>query len=158
MTGVQTCALPIYRKDSPAYVYQWHSSDPAVATVSANGVVTAQSEGEAVITALTSLGQSLTCKVQVASDVGKVVLNKSAVSLLPGSSEMLSAVVLAEGVVPVTWVSSNPGVATVSAEGQITAVAEGEATITALSPEGRSAECLVRVSLSANPLLAAALR
>lgn len=58
---------PLYlinRKDSPAYVYQWHSNNPAVAAVSANGVVTAQSEGEAVITALTSLGQSLTCKVR----------------------------------------------------------------------------------------------
>lgn len=152
---------PLYlinRKDSPAYVYQWHSNNPAVAAVSANGVVTAQSEGEAVITALTSLGQSLTCKVRVSSDVGKVVLNKTNLPLLPGSSERLSAVVLAEGVVPVTWVSSNPGVATVNAEGKVTAVAEGEATVTALSPEGRSAECLVKVALPANPLLAAALR
>lgn len=94
----------------------------------------------------------------MSSDVGKVVLNKTNLPLLPGSSERLSAVVLAEGVVPVTWVSSNPGVATVNAEGKVTAVAEGEATVTALSPEGRSAECLVKVALPANPLLAAALR
>ena len=55
------------------------------------------------------------------------------------------------GSVPITWVSSNPGVATVDPNGVVTAVADGEAKITALSPDGRFDSCSIFVGLAAGP-------
>ena len=67
-----------------------------------------------------------------------------------GSQEALCATVAVEsgGSVPITWVTSNPGVATVDTNGVVTAVADGEAKITALSPSGRYAVCSVVVGLA----------
>ena len=130
------------------YAYQWMSSNPEVATVDPEGLVTAQKPGTATVTALATNGQALRCAVTVNSDVGKVTLNKRTV----GSKEALTASVAVEdGVnVPITWVSSNPGVATVDASGVVTAVADGEAKITALSPDGRFDSCSVFVGLAAD--------
>ena len=135
------------------YVYQWMSSNPSVATVSEDGTVTAQGAGNATITALASNGQALRCIVTVTSDIGKVTLSKNDLLFRTvGSQETLTAAVAVEsGVsVPITWVSSNPGVATVDAHGVVTAVADGEAKITALSPEGRFDTCSVLVGIAAD--------
>ncbi len=135
------------------YAYQWMSSNPEVATVDSNGVVTAQKPGTATITALASNGQALRCAVTVNTDVGKVSLNRRDLLLRTvGSKETLKATVAVEGGtnVPITWVSSNPGVATVDTNGVVTAVADGEAKITALSPEGQFASCSVFVGIAAD--------
>lgn len=137
--------------DSFIYVYQWYSSDPSVATVS-GGVVRANKPGRTTITALTSTGQTLRCDVTVTSDVGKVVLNKEALLMYNiGGSEALTATVAVQGgsQIPITWVSSNPAVATVSANGIVTAVGDGEAKITAVAATGRTAECYVYVGTAA---------
>ena len=129
------------------------SSNPEVATVDPEGLVTAQKPGTTTITALATNGQALRCAVTVNSDVGKVTLNKRDLLLRTvGSKEALTASVAVEnGVnVPITWVSSNPGVATVDASGVVTAVADGEAKITALSPDGRFDSCSVFVGLAAD--------
>ena len=133
------------------YVYQWRSSDPNIVSVDEKGNVTAQNPGTATITAFASNGQALRCAVTVTSDVGKVTLNKTDLLLRTvGSKEALAATVAVEsgGSVPITWVSSNPGVATVDTNGVVTAVADGEAKITALSPSGRFAVCTVVVGLA----------
>ena len=135
------------------YAYQWMSSNPEVATVSDKGLVTAQAAGTTTITAMVSNGQALRCSVTVTSDIGKVTLNKSDLLLRTvGTQERLTATVAVEGggSVPITWVSSNPGVATVDASGVVTAVADGEAKITALSPDGRFDSCSVFVGLAAD--------
>ena len=49
----------------------------------------------------------------------------------------------------ITWTSSNEEVATVDADGVVTAVAEGTATITATAANGVSAECVVTVTFTA---------
>ena len=133
------------------YVYQWRSSAPNIASVDDKGVVTAQKPGSATITAFASNGQALRCAVTVTSEVGKVTLNKADLLLKTvGSQEALCATVAVEsgGSVPITWVTSNPGVATVDTNGVVTAVADGEAKITALSPSGRYAVCSVVVGLA----------
>ena len=124
------------------YVYQWMSSDPEVAAVSDKGLVTAQKPGSATITALVSNGQALRCSVTVTSEIGKVTLNKNDL--------LLRTAVESGGSVPITWVSSNPGVATVDVNGVVTAVADGEAKITALSPTGRFDVCSVVVGMAAD--------
>lgn len=134
------------------YVYQWMSSNPEVATVSDKGLVTAQAAGTTTITAMVSNGQALRCSVTVTSDIGKVTLNKSDLLLRTvGTQERLTAAVAVEGggSVPITWVSSNPGVVTVDADGVVTAIADGEAKVTALSPAGRFDVCSVVVGMAA---------
>ena len=132
------------------YVRQWVSSNPAVAAVSANGTVTAQSSGKAVISALTTAGQVLRCTVTVTSEIGRVQMSKNALLLQAvGASQKLTAQAAGAKSSTMTWLSSNPDVATVSADGTVTAVGDGETMILAVSPEGRADACYVAVGAAA---------
>ncbi len=127
------------------WVYQWYSTNPAVATVDRNGLVTAQQPGKATIVANTYT-TTLRCDVTVVSNVGRVTLNKERLYLEGiGGTAALKATVAAENgsAVPITWTSSNPAAATVDPFGLVTAVGDGEALITATTPDGHSACCSV---------------
>ena len=118
----------------------WESSNTSVATVSADGVVTAVSAGNATITAVFGEYKE-TCAVTVTSP--SVTLNMTSISLYVGETETITAAVLPpEGTV--TWTSSSTSVATVSSDGVVTAVGNGTAEITA-SCGNISATCLVTV-------------
>ena len=126
-------------------VYQWYSTNPAVATVDRNGLVTAQKPGKTTIVANTYT-TTLRCDVTVVSNVGRVTLNKERLYLEGiGGTAALKATVAAENgsAVPITWTSSNPAAATVDPFGLVTAVGDGEALITATTPDGHSACCSV---------------
>ena len=130
----------------------WTSSNEAVATVDANGVVTAIAVGEAVITATTTDGSNLsaTCKVTVVATLAEsITLNVTEASLKVDETTTLTATVLPETATnkSVTWTSSNEAVATVDANGVVTAIALGEAVITATTVDGSdlSASCKVTV-------------
>ncbi len=130
----------------------WKSSNEAVATVDANGVVTAIALGEAVITATTTDGSNLsaTCKVTVVPTLAETItLDKTEISLEATETATLVATVLPELTTDksVTWISSNEAVATVDANGVVTAIAVGEATIIATTTDGSnlSATCKVTV-------------
>ena len=126
-------------------VYQWYSTNPAVATVDRNGLVTAQKPGKTTIVANTYT-TTLRCDVTVVSNVGRVTLNKERLYLEGiGGTAALKATVAAENgsAVPITWTSSNPAAATVDSFGLVTAVGDGEALITATTPDGHSACCSV---------------
>ena len=127
------------------WVYQWYSTNPAVATVDRNGLVTAQKPGKTTIVANTYT-TTLRCDVTVVSNVGRVTLNKERLYLEGiGGTAALKATVAAENgsAVPITWTSSNPAAATVDPFGLVTAVGDGEALITATTPDGHSACCSV---------------
>ncbi len=124
----------------------WTSSNPAVAKVD-KGVVTALSNGTAVITA--SCGEfSAECKVTVKDiPVTSVKLDKTSIELGKGATAVVKATLLPEDHTyngNITWTSSNPSVATVSANGMITAVSGGNAVITAQVGMVK-ATCSVRV-------------
>ena len=142
----------------------WSSSNPSVATVAEKdafggngsvieaGLVTAKGEGEAIITASCD-GKSATCKIIVTKPVipvTSITLDKPEVSICIGESETLTATVNPDNATDktVTWTSSNTNVATVDANGKITAKATGETTITA-SAGGKSVTCKVTVTKSA---------
>lgn len=132
------------------YVRQWLSSNPAVAKVSMNGTVTAVSSGRAVISAVTTAGQVLRCTVTVTSEIGKVTVSKSAMLLQAiGASQKLTAQVAGKKLSTLTWLSSNPDVAKVSADGVVTAAGDGETVIMAITPEGRADACYVAVGAAA---------
>ena len=134
----------------------WKSSNPAVATVDANGKVTAKSLGMADITVTTKDGgYTATCRVGVVRRPGGnvsvtgVTLNKTTLKLGKGASETLTATVAPTNATnkKVTWTSSDPAVATVDASGKVTGVANGTATITVTTEDGGyTATCAVEVA------------
>ena len=75
-----------------------------------------------------------------------VILEKTSTSITEGSEETLYAAVLPGDDRSYTWTSSNPNVATVDQSGKVTAVALGNATITATTDTGKKAECSVSVN------------
>ena len=129
----------------------WSSSNPEVATVD-NGVVTAVSAGEAIITVTTEDGaKTATCKVTVNAPqtvpVTGVTLDKAELTLEKGSTGTLTATVAPQNATnnTVTWSSSNPEFVTV-ANGTVTAVSAGTATITVTTADGNhKATCTVTV-------------
>jgi hypothetical protein len=132
------------------------SSNTGVATVASDGIVTAVAEGPATIT----------CQVQghPASATGTVTVRRplvldvapSGVQLSPAQTRQLVCTVR-HGVttqiltgVPLTWSSSQPSVATVDANGLVTAVAVGSATITCRAT-GRPESATAVVNVVAGP-------
>ena len=79
--------------------------------------------------------------------VNSVTLNKSELALYTGGSATLTATVQPEDATnkAVNWSSSDEAVATVDANGEVTAVSAGTATITATA-DGKSATCTVTVT------------
>jgi len=126
----------------------WATSNAAVATVDADGLVTAVTAGTATIAAAAE-GKSGTAAITVSAPVATVSVTPGSSSLLIGGSGALAATLRdAGGNVltgrPITWSTQNPAIATVSGAGLVTAVSAGVATITATS-EGRSGVALVTV-------------
>ena len=78
-----------------------------------------------------------------------VTLDKTSISLLVGDSETLTATVAPADATnqKVTWKSDKPEIATVDANGKVTGVKVGEATITVTTQDGgKTATCRVTVS------------
>lgn len=126
----------------------WTSSDVTVATVSAIGRVTAKNVGNAIITAECG-GKTAECSVNVHAKqipVSGIILSRSSLSLLEGESGVLVATVLPSNATDkaVSWISSDSAVATVDENGKVTAVAKGNAVITATAGDF-SATCDVKV-------------
>jgi uncharacterized protein YjdB len=141
----------------------WASSDIAVATVSAGGVVTATSyTGPAtrpVSIIASAEGQSGTVALSVTPlPVATVLLAPASAALRVGETATLAATLRDAGGTTlsartVTWGTANPAVATVSAAGVVTAVAAGSTTISATS-EGQTASAPVVVTSTAAPVIA----
>ena len=132
----------------------WESSDTNIATVDANGKVTAVAPGTATIT-VTTVDQSktATCEVTVTAatvPVTGVTLNKTSTSLYVGDTETLTATVEPSDATNknVTWSSDDTSVATVDASGLVTALARGTAVITATAADGNGANATCTVTVS----------
>lgn len=127
----------------------WSSSDPSVATVSADGVVTVLSAGTTTITAMVEQRNSATCEVvSVGYPVTGVTISKTAVTMGVGQTRQLGVTVLPQNATnkAVTWTTSNSSVATVSSSGLVTSVGMGSATITVRTNDGGfTATCAVTV-------------
>lgn len=131
----------------------WSSSLPGVATVSAQGLVTAVANGNTQITARSG-NVSASVTVIISQSATKVVIEPTSANLMAiGQTVQLTASVLDENGQPVadaevTWSSSDAGVASVSGQGLVTAVAIGTAQITA---SAGSASASVPVTVMAAP-------
>lgn len=150
LTAGETATLEtaVTPDDATHVSISYTSSDDAVATVSDAGEVTAVAAGDATITAAVD-GTTLSadCKVTVLPAIESVELNYTALSLRPDGTAQLTYTVAPEEAFAddVTYTSSDEAVATVDADGNVTAVADGTATIT-VDVNGVTAECKVTVS------------
>ena len=128
----------------------WKSSDSNVATVSSGGLVKAVAEGKATITVSSGNGKTATCQVTVEKaviPVSSITLDKSSLSREEGEEARLTATVLPEDATDktISWESSDGAVASVDGTGNVKALHEGTARITARAGDV-SAVCSVTVN------------
>ena len=117
----------------------WSTSNPKVATVDNNGVVTAVANGTAIITAKTvDGGYTTSSTVTVVTPVSGVKISSSTDKVYNTRSIKLTAQVLPATASnkAVTWSSSNTKVATVSSAGVVYGVGSGTANIYCKSVDG----------------------
>lgn len=128
----------------------WTSSDESIARVDANGKVSAISVGNVTITA-TCGDATASCVITVAEapvvSAESITLSEQRAELKVGETVSITATVLPENTTDkkVIWTSSDESIATVDGNGIITAVAVGNATITATCGEA-TASCAVTVT------------
>jgi uncharacterized protein YjdB len=130
----------------------WSSSAPNIATVTQSGLVTALSDGTAVITVTTEEGgKTANCSVSVTAalvPVTGVTLDKTVIAISVGGIEILTATVAPADASNknLIWSSSYTAVATVS-NGIVTGVSAGSAIITVITEDGgKFATCSVTVN------------
>ena len=129
----------------------WESSNETIATVnSQTGEITAKAAGDVDIIAKAG-DISDKCAVKVTNEptipVESVTVNKKTLTLEVGGKETLTATVKPDNATnkTVSWQSSNVTIASVNPQtGEVTAEAEGSATITATAG-GKSDNCVVTV-------------
>ena len=140
---------------SPSNAYNksiiWSSSNPSVATVTTDGVITAIGEGTATIIATTESGNhTASCNVTVSIiHVNGIVFDKSSLTMIVGNVQQINATISPSNAASkqITWTSNDSTVATVSSSGQVTAVSKGSAVITATTADGGyTAICTVTVT------------
>ena len=133
----------------------WTSSDESVATVDATGKVTAVAIGKATITAYSAdAATTAACEVTLCQLAQSITLDHTELELYVGDPPVtLTATVLPSEYTmkTLTWSSAYPSVATVDADGKVTAVSAGSTKITVRATDGSnvSAACIVTVLLSA---------
>ena len=130
----------------------WTTSDKNIATVTADGTVTAIKPGTVNITcsSVDNESKTATCIVTVLPvPVTGIAISKSAISIVKGQTEKLEATITPDNatVKNVTWTSSNPDIAYVSSDGTVSARSIGTATITCtlVDNEAKTAICIVNV-------------
>ena len=132
----------------------WRSANAAVATVDATGNVTGVTPGATVITAV-SVGDTTrqsTSLITVRS-APVVAVTPESLALEPGEVGYLGVTVQAEPGVNtgVTWSTSDASVATVSSAGQVNAIANGSAIITAVSVADTTRRSSSTITVSTQP-------
>ena len=137
INGTQQLSATVTADAGAAQTVTWRSSNPAAATVSATGLVTAVGLGSAAITVLSTADTTrrATSAITVAPRPLTVSITPRNVGLNPGTSTTFAAVVSADPGVPtgVTWSSSTGTVATINAQGVVSAISLGSTLITATS-------------------------
>ena len=137
-----TAEATVSPADATDVKVSYASTDEAVATVDKDGKVQILQPGECdIVTTLTQEGKKVVEKkthIKAFYEVEGITLDKTEGILTAGNTVTLNATVLPEEIADetiVTWTSSDEKVATVDENGKVTAIAAGEATITANAGE-----------------------
>ena len=136
--------------DESNHLVVWKSSDPSVASVDQNGVVTARKSGSCKIEAISD-GMTASCRLNVEVNIHEITLNQKEVYLL--SEDTKTPIQLKWVYAPldaddptIDFTSDNTQVATVSQNGLVSmSGGYGTAVITASAKSGASAQFTVNV-------------
>ena len=131
---------------------QWYTSVEGIATVSQKGVVTKKMNGDVKVYAVPTDGSGV-FGVSIIhfqkKQATKIVMHKNTVELEPELKYYTDYEVLPEGASQdLEWVSSDEKVASVSADGTITGMKEGEAIITATTLDAGKISASIKVKVS----------
>lgn len=134
----------------------WISNNPAIASINANGLVTAVGEGEIDVTvSAADGGYSASAVIKVtggtppAVAVYNMVVSPTVVNLEVGETFQLTGAVEPSNATnkAVNWISNNPAIASINANGLVTAVGAGEIDVTGSAVDGGySASALIKVT------------
>lgn len=144
-------AATVYPSNASNKSVTWKSSNMNVATVDSKGNVRGLRAGTAVITVTTKDGsKKAICRVTVTNPVAvkSVALNAKTATVNVNKTYQLKATLNPTNATNknVTWKSSNTKVATVDANGKVTAKAAGTVTITVTTKDGnKTATCKITV-------------
>lgn len=145
---IQAAVKPDNAENSSVY---WTCEDESIVLVDANGNIKGLKKGETIIKVTSNQNPEAfkEVKVIVKKAVTGVILDTAEKTLYNGESLTLNATVLPEDASEkaVIWKSSDEKIATVDKDGKITAIAGGEAIITAISSDNEAiyAQCKVTV-------------
>lgn len=134
-------------EDATHVEIEFTSSNEDVATVNSDGEINAVDVGETTITAsIKETDLTAECVVTVVPDLESIELSDTSLKLKKDGTAQLTATANPEGasIDGIAFASDAPDVATVDEKGNVTAIADGKATITA-SVGDVSAECVVTV-------------
>ena len=161
--GTVTLNADVQVQNGASTAVSWTSSAPNVATVGQTGVVTAVGQGQTTITATSLLNSaksgSVTITVIAAGVLSVTVTPTTVPPLDVGATVTLNANVQVQNgaSTAVTWSSSAPNVATVAQTGVVTAVGQGQATITATSVVSSSKSGNVSITVNAPQIVGVSL-
>ena len=148
IVGDQTYLTATVYPSNSSQKVTWTSSNPAVATVSTYGRVTAIGAGRCTITAKTSNNYTAKCAVEVTP---REIMPES-ITLAPENAELeigeifvLTPTIMPENATPtIVWTSSDALIAAVN-HGTVNAISAGTCTITATTVNGLSATTNITV-------------
>lgn len=130
---------------------KWTTEDKKKATVDENGKVTAVAAGTVKITATSANGKKAVCTVTVAESnvaVKEVKLEEEKLEIEVGQTKTLTPVITPDNASnkEVIWISSDEKIAKIDEEGKLSALKEGQTTITVVTKDGeKKAQCVVTV-------------
>jgi hypothetical protein len=146
--GTHPLTAAVFPSNATDKSVTWASDNTSVATVNADGLVTAIAVGEAniTVTSVDNPAKTATCAITVNASFS-ISLDKTSMQIAVNATGTLVATITPnDASKTIVWSTSSPTVATV-ADGTVTGIATGTATITAaLSDDPNAkAECVVTV-------------
>lgn len=135
--------------NATALTPKWESSNPEIAEVNDNGLVTAKSEGETTITcsAMDNSGVFATCTIEVQNIRPTSISLPSSVEIgVKESLPLTYTIQPSNAVTTLSWSSANENVATVSDDGVVKGIKVGSTVVTVRTAEGLTAECNITVN------------
>lgn len=141
---VRPMAVTVTPEDADMAVVSYTIDNTDVATVDADGNVTAVAKGQATLSAV--CGQfTATCDLTVVVGVESLTISAENTDLMVGESTQLTYTVNPEDAdyTEVTWTSSDESVLTIDAQGLASAVGDGTVTVTATCNDVVSNELVI---------------